>query len=70
MRDTVRELDFEVIVVDNHSADAPRPTLIEQFPWITLPSWNSPERGLPRDGARRSVSFGYAPALPISETGC
>ena len=36
IRDTVRDMDFEVIVIDNHSADAPCPTLIEQFPWITL----------------------------------
>jgi GT2 family glycosyltransferase len=36
IRDTVRDSDFEVIVIDNHSADAPCHTLIEQFPWITL----------------------------------
>lgn len=36
IHDTVRDSDFEVIVIDNHSADAPCPTLIEKFPWITL----------------------------------
>lgn len=36
IRDTVGNLDVEVIVIDNHSADAPCATLNEQFPWITL----------------------------------
>jgi hypothetical protein len=36
IRDTAGDLDLEVIVIDNHSQDAPCATLKEQFPWAHL----------------------------------
>jgi len=36
IRDTAGDVDYEVIVVDNDSADAPCQALIDNFPWIKL----------------------------------
>jgi len=56
IRDTARDIDYEVIVVDNDSADAPCQSLADNFPWIQLVLSNT------------NIGFGQANNLGVRQS--